>query len=314
MSAVLPENYTGYRLPGSTILCATLAGSGMIVQQELIERDYSIRFNYFDVWQPFRVKLVQQAARLISFLSTSNTIDYDIHGVGNLKLKQGQFAMLHGAEHQGTLHFFKSKPSACIEIAWSEHWLQALMDQFGLLQKLFRSPATREQAFFLEQKPRPAGIKALDMATTILSTPYDPGISRLFFQSQAYEYLLLLLLESSKKPMPLQPLTERERQTLIQIGERVRQGFNRQFPIAELSREAGMNAMKLKNGFREIHGDPISRVHMTARMKEARRLLAETDYSTQQIAAMVGYKYATSFIQHFHKFFGYFPSQVQRDL
>jgi AraC-like DNA-binding protein len=311
MSAALPENYTGYRLPAGRVFSATLAGTGTIVQQELVERNYTIRFNYFDVCQPFRLKIAQQGGRLISFLSTGNTIDYDITGAGNLKLKQGQFAMLHSAACTGTLHFFKARPYACIEVVWSEQWLRSLIAQFIVLQKLFAPARGRKHAFFLQPKPRPAGIRALDMATTILRNPYDPAISGLFLEHHVYEYLLLLLLESSKKPVPLQPLTERERETLIRIGEMVRQGFDRQFPIAELSRHAGMNTTKLKTGFREIHGHPISRVHMTARMEEARRLLAETDYSTKQVSELVGYKYATSFIQNFQKHFGYSPSQVQ---
>ena len=307
----LPDDFSGYRLPGATILSAVLPGTATIVQQEVATSDFTLRYNYFGVLQPLRLKLAQHGAKLISFLSTGNTLDYDINGIGNLKLKQGQFTMLHSPSREGLIHFFKAKNYSCMEVSWTENWLCSLLAQFNILQKIFSPLARHSYGLLIPQKPRPAGIRALDMATSMLKAPFDKDISRLFLERQAYLYLLLLLVESSKKPVPLQRLTERERETLIAMGEKIRRGFDRQFSIDELSREAGMNSMKLKTGFREIHGDPISRVHMKARMDEARRLIAETDYSTQQIASMVGYKHPTSFIGHFQKYFGYAPSLVQ---
>jgi AraC-like DNA-binding protein len=311
-SKTLPLNYNSFILRGSNIFTATDPSVGSIVQQEFTNTHYTIRFNVFDFLKPFRLKGTQTGSRLVSLLALKNNIHYSIEGIGTVRLKQGQFALLHTTDRPAVAQFTKSKPHECIEIAWSDEWLTPLLDKFNFLQALF-TPTDNRKSFFLHPRPRPAGVKALDLVNTILTTPYDAAISRLLFESQVREYLILLLVEAAKKEVPLVPLTERERDILVGIGNRLRTSYDQQFPIADLSRESGMNVKKLKDGFREIHGDAISRVHMTARMQEARRLLLETELSTKQIAEKVGYRLTTSFIKNFGKYFGYYPSEVPRN-
>ncbi|GAC1453026.1 MAG: hypothetical protein NVSMB7_15750 [Chitinophagaceae bacterium] len=218
---------------------------------------------------------------------------------------------MHTADHPATAQFSKSKPHEFIEISWSDEWLKPLIQQFGFLQSLFTAPVERS-SFFVHPRPRPAGSKALDLVNTMLTTPFDADISRLLFESQAREYLILLLVEAAKKAAPLVPLTERERNILIEMGKQISITYDKKFHIKDLSMKAGMNATKLKDGFREIHGRPVSALHMRARMHEARRLLIETDLNTKQIAAKIGYQLTTSFISNFYKFFGYHCSEVPR--
>jgi AraC-like DNA-binding protein len=308
----LPESFTGYRLAGSQVISAQHPVLGTIVQQEFVNTHYSIRYHFFDVLQPFTLGALQAAARLTSFLSVRNTIDYEIKGIGNLLLRQGQFALLHNDERPAVAHFVKARPHEFMEVSWKDECLQSLLHPFGLLEKLFMPPNKQRHGFFLSSKPRPAGIQALDGASRILSNTQNPGISRYFFEAQTKEFLMLLLMEAEKGETPSTHITQKQRDLITAIGQRVLNIYNRDFLLADLAREAGMNETGFKNGFREIFGDSFARLHMAARMNEARRLLAETELSTKQIAQKVNYKLTTSFITRFREHFKYPPSAVPR--
>jgi transcriptional regulator GlxA family with amidase domain len=73
-----------------------------------------------------------------------------------------------------------------------------------------------------------------------------------------------------------------------------------------------MNTMKLKMAFKERFGQGIFEHQLEARMKEGLRLLQETNLAIKDVAGIVGYQRATSFISKFGEYFGYPPSQVEK--
>ena len=309
-SATLPQGFEGSILPGSQVLTATDPTIGQIVQQEISNSHYIIRLYFFDFLKPFRLKVFQPGSTLSSILAIRNNLDYRIEGMKKLQLRHGQFALLHTSGRAATLRFNKTQAHEFMEIAWTDAWLQPLASKFDFLQPLF-APVQIRKSFFLRPHPRPAGAMALDTVQDILQSPFDADTSRLLFETQTKKYLILLLIEAAKKANARQQLTEREREILIAIGEQVKTNHGKKFRINELSRQAGMSGTKFKNGFKEIFGNPVGQVAMAARMREARRLLTE-GFSTKQVGEKVSYKRTTSFIKQFHKFFGYWPSEVQR--
>jgi AraC-like DNA-binding protein len=310
---ILPEGFGGHRLAGARVLTAQHPLLGTIIQQEFINTHYSIRYHFFDVLEPFTLRGRQAAARLTSFLSVRSTMDYNIQGVGNLLLRQGQFALLHNEERPAVASFIKTKPHEFMEISWMDECLQSLFNPFRLLEKLFEPLSMHRHGFFLSPKPRPAGIQALDGAGRILNNVQDPAISRHFFETQTKEFLLWLLVESGKRETPSTHFTQQQRDLITAIGNRVLGIYDKEFQLADLAQEAGMNETSFKHGFREIFGDSFARMHMAARMNEARRLLSETKLSPKQIAYMVNYKLTTSFITRFREHFNYPPSAVPRN-
>ncbi len=75
-------------------------------------------------------------------------------------------------------------------------------------------------------------------------------------------------------------------------------------PVKKVSDQFGISETSLKNYFREVYGNCISDYLTSLRMKEAARLLADTDLSILQIANKVGYtnqgRFAKVFQQYRH--------------
>lgn len=74
--------------------------------------------------------------------------------------------------------------------------------------------------------------------------------------------------------------------------------------LQKLCRKAGLNADKLKRGFKYLYGLPPHAYQRKLRMEEAQRLLKTTEMTIQEIAWAVGYEQLSSFCKAFKKFSG----------
>ena len=101
---------------------------------------------------------------------------------------------------------------------------------------------------------------------------------------------------------------------LMAVAKLIQQTYDRRFSLQELSRRAGISVTKFKDAFKEVFGTSPGQMNLAVRLHGARRLLIETDLGTNKIMDLVNYKLTTSFIEAFHEFFGYYPSQVPRKL
>lgn len=81
---------------------------------------------------------------------------------------------------------------------------------------------------------------------------------------------------------------------------------------APLARQLGMAESTLRRKFREATGGPIHQFTENLRIREARRLLDETDTSIADIAASLHYSDIYYFSRHFRKLAGQPPATYRR--
>ncbi|GGH83487.1 AraC-like DNA-binding protein [Filimonas zeae] len=91
------------------------------------------------------------------------------------------------------------------------------------------------------------------------------------------------------------------------------QNFKHPANVELLSRAIQMNDHKMQELFKVETGCTIYRFHFIERMKEACRLLIDTDELLKNISGMVGYKNATSFINAFKDVYGVTPDEYRKD-
>lgn len=84
--------------------------------------------------------------------------------------------------------------------------------------------------------------------------------------------------------------------------------------IAQLSKLAGINEFKLKNGFKDLYGAPIHSYLNEYRMQEAIRMLEKCNYTVNEIAYMLGYNKASNFISAFKRKYGMTPKKYELEL
>jgi AraC-like DNA-binding protein len=107
-------------------------------------------------------------------------------------------------------------------------------------------------------------------------------------------------------------LTEYDLESLHSIEQMIRRNITRHYPIADLSRDFGINEFKLKQGFRQVFGNSIYDYQLKIRMEKARDLLGTGRRQIKEIARFVGYKSASSFIAAFKKEYKLSPAAWKR--
>jgi AraC-like DNA-binding protein len=73
----------------------------------------------------------------------------------------------------------------------------------------------------------------------------------------------------------------------------------------------GLNEFKLKNGFKSVFGTGVYEYLVEIRLEKARLMLESTPRPVKEIANMVGYKNASSFIRAFRRKFKESPHSMR---
>lgn len=86
---------------------------------------------------------------------------------------------------------------------------------------------------------------------------------------------------------------------------------NEQFGVDQLASEIGMSRSNLYRKLKALENKNISQYIREFRLKEARRLLLETELNTGEIAHEVGFGSVSYFSRSFSEFYGCSPSKAR---
>lgn len=131
----------------------------------------------------------------------------------------------------------------------------------------------------------------------------------LWLQAKSLEFVALFL-DGQRADAAALPAADRRR--LLAARDRLLTDLADPPTIAQLARECGLNALKLKRGFKQLFGTGVFGLFQRERMHAARRLLERGDCGVAQAAAAYGYANASHFAAAFRREFGVAPAAVKR--
>jgi AraC-like DNA-binding protein len=310
LQAGLPAGYRGIILQGA-VSASIQTSSEMIVLQNFIRTDFAIQLGIYKFLNLVRSILRPPPFPTVSLLALKNDLNATVNGIGTLVLKKGQFSIIHFNDENLLTDFEIGREYQLLEISCSGEMLKQALPHFPGLAEQFIKAGSYPNASLLSA-PRAAGANALDLVQDLLNSPFDPGVNEIYFEYKVREYLLLLLVESYSSEKSKILLTREQKEKILALKLRMEQDPVAKFRITSLAREMEMNEMKLKIAFKELVGKNIFEFHIDQRMKEALRLLKYSDFSTKEIASMVGYEFVTNFIIRFRKHYGFPPSVARK--
>lgn len=103
----------------------------------------------------------------------------------------------------------------------------------------------------------------------------------------------------------------RERKKLLAARELLLNDLSKPPTIEQLSRETGLNQLKLKRGFKIMFGDSIYALFQKERMERAKYLLVKNNVT--DTAIVLGYSNISHFSNAFRKQFGLLPSEIRKN-
>lgn len=98
---------------------------------------------------------------------------------------------------------------------------------------------------------------------------------------------------------------------ILEAGNQQIQRIDAPLLLKDMARTSHLHPKKLQAGFKVVYGKSHTELITETRMKEARRLLKETDKSVSEIAYEVGYCNASAFIRAFKRCEGITPLQYR---
>lgn len=107
-------------------------------------------------------------------------------------------------------------------------------------------------------------------------------------------------------------LSKCENQKICQAKAIVEANFTDPPGLSELARQVGSNEFYLKKGFKTMTGKTVYGYIQDLKMNKAVELLKENDWTIQQVAESVGYKYAQHFSTAFKKNYGMTPGNYRK--
>ena len=150
----------------------------------------------------------------------------------------------------------------------------------------------------------------------IFADLYDlPEPLRLAYcQLKVQELLLFLSRTDPAREKQLDRCRAQQVEVVKAVHQQLTSQLDQRFTIEELARQHLVNTSTLKSTFKAVYGQPIAAYMKGYRMKQAARLLRETEESVAAIAGQVGYESQSKFAKAFQEIFQVPPTQYRREM
>ena len=150
------------------------------------------------------------------------------------------------------------------------------------------------------------------------SCPFRGRLKQLYVEAKLTELALLRLYEEISPHQHRSPagmtvkLTGLDRQKLEEAAEILCCRIQHPPTLHELSVLVGLNVNKLKQGFHWLYGTTVFCFLHSLRMRQAHRLLQETELSINEISERIGYSRQSAFSAAFKREYGFSPRDMKK--
>ena len=161
----------------------------------------------------------------------------------------------------------------------------------------------------------PAFLAGNEQTESIFSAFYNQP-EMLMLPYQKIKILELLLYLSKMEFTPQNKLTEYQfelTETIRKIHDQLLQHMEQRITIEELSKQYLINPTTLKNAFKSVYGTSIASHIKEHRMRQAAKMLKETNKSIAEIAQSVGYDSQSKFTAAFKTYFEVLPKEYRKN-
>lgn len=193
------------------------------------------------------------------------------------------------------------------------YFLEVAKDSCEVLSR-FADQVSAGMPAELSPRSLPISIAMQACVNEIMDCPFQGGLKLLFLQAKCLELLALQAQAfDSLASAPASPVlrSEYEKECILQARDYLVEHLDTPPSLSELSRIAGLNTYKLKNGFKEVFATTVYGYLNDVKLTRAReQLLAGT--SIKDIALELGYGSVQHFSKAYRKKFGLPPGRSRR--
>lgn len=300
------RDYEGRLLPGATVL-ASSTHSPAILFQEL--RFAKCTFQYIKSYFPEKTNLIVPGDN--RSLQASASLQNRIHQVRagtKIRLREGQVALIPGTGTNCEFLLSAGKEQVHFSIAYDTSMIQPLLAYFPKLESAIEGKVNMNSPLSVPHyMPR----QVHEIINNIFTCPYEPRLRDFYFEDQASDLLMYLLVEATHQKPVAKQLSPSDIEKIHIARNLILHDVTQHLTISKLARRVELNEFKIKVGFKQLFGTGPFTVLRDARMQKAHDLLQHTDKTLRDIAAQAGFSSLSSFVGAFQKHFGYKTGDVK---
>jgi AraC-like DNA-binding protein len=209
----------------------------------------------------------------------------------------------------------KQRGFEVVALAFStERFLELASNSGRVLDGLADKVAGGKGAYLNKKVNPPITARMLMVLEEIRQCRFNGGAKKLYLQSKALE-LLALQCEQYEQVQDVRTesvtISAADREKIHYAKDVLLKSMQNPPSLTELSRLAGLNEFKLKNGFRQVFDNTVFGCLNDHRMDYARKMIIGQQYSLTEIADQLGFSSLQHFSIAFKKKFGVSPSRIQ---
>ncbi|WP_276389153.1 helix-turn-helix transcriptional regulator [Eudoraea chungangensis] len=199
----------------------------------------------------------------------------------------------------------------------SNSWLISVIMTLKRFHSLFSSEAGfipflagegRDQKYYAQEVVTPAIAVVLSQ---IINYNLNSSIKTLFVKAKVYELMALYFNKSEDADIEQCPfLVDEENIKRIKMAKEIMITRMAEPPtLKELSDEIGLSLKKLKEGFKQVYGEPVFSFLFDYKMDYARKMLESGRFNVSEVGHRIGYSTPSHFIASFKKKYGTTPKK-----
>ncbi|GGX11501.1 helix-turn-helix transcriptional regulator [Aquimarina muelleri] len=248
----------------------------------------------------------------------SNFIQFHfcIKGAIKFNFNNGSYAINLAEENSLLLYNPQRDLPMNIEMR-KDSWLITILISIKKFHSLFSREAdhipflgegNRDKKYYTDASISPSMAVVLNQ---IMNYSLHTSVKLLYFKGKAYELLSLYFNRPEDADIEQCPFLVDEENVLKikKAKEIIIHRMSEPPTLQELSKEIGLSLKKLKDGFKQIYGDPVYTFLFDYKMEVARQLLASGNNNVNEVGLKVGYSTSSHFIAAFKKKFGTTPKK-----
>lgn len=243
----------------------------------------------------------------------NKALRFQQQGLPKQRIPEGQFNIFYANPVHNQYWFEKGKKYVVCEVYCTAAMFEPLKAVFPMVND-FLLKATLGFSGQLGVEHAHITPEMLLVLRQMRDCTHTGFIREIYLHSLTTRLLLMAVTRLSLVKVPasevkLQPY---ELTRLREAWDHLMQHLDQPGTMMDLAQVVGLNAFKLKRGFKQLYGITVFEFLLEARMEKAKRLLRETDMTVHAVALSVGYKNISSFTVAFKKKYSVLPSEAQK--
>lgn len=248
-------------------------------------------------------------------------VHFCLKGSGKFVFNQGRYALEVSDENSLLLYNPQQDLPLNLELQ-PQSWLVSVVMTIRKFHGLFSKEAdyihfltgeNKDKKYYAQEEITPAIAVILSQ---IINFNLHPSVKELYIRAKVYELMSLYFNRNVDADTENCPFLEDEDNVrrIRKAKEIMIEQMTEPPSLSELSEQIGLPLKKLKEGFKQLYGEPVYSFLLEYKMDYARKMLESGQYNVNEVGHRVGYSTASHFIAAFKKKYGTTPKKYLMSL